>query len=165
MPGPALLRAADRDVHAIISGIISSLTVHWHLDEYFRLMISLISCSCLFDNDDDLVTLSPICNLGYLSPRLSAHCTDPAWLAWRVATRPVKHCLLRRHNREHLYTNKLLYFNQCSVSTKRMEVGPRRIMYIITYRLLTNQRLQSLPVNLNQSPGLNETQEITEYFV
>ena len=38
-------------------------------------------------------------------------------------------------------------------------------MYIITYRLLTNQRLQSLPVNLNQRPGLNETQEITEYFV
>lgn len=69
---PELPRAADRDVHAIISGIISILTVHWHLDEYFRLMISLISCSCLLDNDDDLVTLLPICNVGYLSPQLDS---------------------------------------------------------------------------------------------
>ena len=163
VPGLALLWAADRDVHAIISGSISGLIrdcsrgylnrlQHWQDTEtikqtqtrqllswniisamsaislnllhaqYLALIVFILklqicarkSSDILYENpwisqsaltlgwipradddfsdflflplcnDDDLVTLLPIRNVGYLSPQPSAHCTDLAWLHWRV---------------------------------------------------------------------------------
>ena len=148
VPGPALLWAADGDVHAIISGSISGLIrdcsrgylnrlQHWQDTETIKqtqtrqlLSWNIISAMIVYTlklqicarnssdilyenpwisqsaltlgwipradddfsdflflplcNDDDLVTLLPIRNVGYLSPQPSAHCTDLAWLHWRV---------------------------------------------------------------------------------